>query len=302
MNKKISIIFAVFAIITIGLFFLWLKMPASGTKIKEVDPSAASKNTNNVTEQIETPTQTTPTPTPVEVEISSTADLPETSQEIQPAPNEAVVETAPSPTPPPLNKSDSYLKTSISELDNGQELVSLLVNEEIIRKVVRAVYGLSEGRVVQQFRPIHSPKGTFKAQTMGVKTTEDGQPLYRISRENEQRYASYIAAVSMINNTAFESLYQFYLPTFESAYAELGLTDGNFHSTLIKAIDVILNAPPVDSALILVQPTVAFKYQNSDIEKLPAAHKLMLRMGTENSEALKLELREIKRKLEDLNI
>lgn len=288
MNKKLPIIVAVFAVITAGLFFLWTKLPAPGTKTKPVAPIA-------VTPTIEATTLATPTPTAA-VSPTLTSNIKETPATTLPV-------ASPAPTPPPLNQSDAPLKDAITQLNNGAELVSLLVDEEIIRKIVRAVYGLSEGRIVQQFRPILSPKGVFQAKPIGIKsTTEDGQALYRMTRENEKRYSSFIAALSMVNNAAFEEIYLFYLPTLNNAYAELGVSEGDFHTTLIKAIDVILDAPPVDSALILVQPTVAYKYQNPELEKLSAAHKLLLRMGTENSEALKLELREIKQKLEALNI
>ncbi len=294
MNKKLPIIFAVFAALTAGLFFLWAKKPAPGSKTEPAAPIAAKQ-----TPTLEKTMLATPTPTTT-VEVSDeSANAVEAPAIGQPS---AQPVAPPTPTPPPLNKSDAHLKQAITQLNNGTELVSLLVDEEIVRKMVRAIYGISEGRVVQQFRPIRSPKGVFQAKPIGIKTTEDGQALYRMTRENEKRYSSFIAALSMVNNAAFEELYQFYLPTFDSAYAELGLNEGSFHSTLIKAINVILDAPPVDSALILVQPTVAYKYQDPELEKLSAVQKLLLRMGTENSEALKLELREIKQKLEALGI
>ncbi len=203
----------------------------------------------------------------------------------------------PSETPPPLNQSDEHLTTKLGSLNNGAELVSLLSKEESIRKIVRAIYGLSEGRVVREYRPISSPKGIFEAYKIGQQTEETEQELYRISRENDTRYSPYISLFSSLNTPALMTLYGFYLPTFEAAYQELGIGHGDFHSTLVKAVDVLLDAPVSQEAILLIQPSVMYKFSNPTLEKLPSAHKLMLRMGQENREALKLELRELRARL-----
>ena len=61
---------------------------------------------------------------------------------------------------PALNDSDSEILADLQKLDNSSELLKLLTQEEIARKIVRAVYGLSEGRLVKRFRPMASPEGS----------------------------------------------------------------------------------------------------------------------------------------------
>ncbi len=202
------------------------------------------------------------------------------------------------PTPPPLNNSDASLTNDLANIPSGDELSSMLTNEEVIRKVVRAVYGLSQGRIVRQYRPITSPKGQFISQKIGQQTADSQQELYRIARENYARYENYVSLFAAINSDALITLYRFYLPTFETAYQELGIGKGDFHSTALKAIDVLLDAPSPQEAVLLIQPSVAYTFADPALEKLPQAHKLMLRMGQENSEALKLELEALKEKLE----
>ena len=167
----------------------------------------------------------------------------------------------------------------------------------MVRKLVRAIYGLSEGRIVREYRPIKSPPGTTVANKIGQQN-EEQQELYRISRNNSARYTPYVSLFSLLNNEATLALYEFYRPLFEQAYEELGTGEGDFHSTLIKGIDVLLNAPEVDSAMLLVQPSVFYQFQDPTLEALPSAHKLMLRMGVENREALKLELKKLRDRLQ----
>ncbi len=220
-----------------------------------------------------------------------------------PTPKAATKTNAPTPTPtpsetpPPLNQSDEHLASKLRTLNNGSELVSLLSAEESVRKIVRAIYGLSEGRIVREYRPITSPKGVFNAYKIGQQTKDTEQELYRVSRENDARYSSYISLFASINTPALIALYELYLPTFEVAYQELGVGHGDFHNTLIKAIDVLLDAPVTQDAILLIQPSVMYKYSDPALEKLPSAHKLMLRMGQENREALKLELKALKTRL-----
>lgn len=221
-----------------------------------------------------------PTPEPVETPVSMTTPAPE-----------------PTP-PPPLDDSDDHVKKSIGTLSGAQEIMALLTDEEILRKTVRAVHGLSEGRVVKEFRPVASPEGIFLVRPTNQRNP-DNQALYRISRENYARYSRYISVFSLVNNDALVSLYKFYLPALEAAYDELGLPEGDFHGTLLKAIDVMLDAPEVNEALVLTR-SVMFKYEDPNIEKLPSVHKLMLRMGGANQEALKLELKSFRERLVNL--
>jgi len=257
----------------VGIFF-WLREPANDPKIEPelVRPS---------------PTGTPEVPANIELEqkqgISETSNIAEKLQ----------------PTPPPLNESDPHIVAKMSQSAQWSNLAKMLTEEEIVRKTVRAVYGLSEGRIVREYRPIVSPKGKMQANKIGRQTDEE-QELFRISRENYARYTPFISLFSLLNNETAAELYQLYLPLFEQAYGELGTEEGSFHSTLLKAIDVLLAAPEIDSAMLLIQPSVAFKFEDPELEKLPSAHKLMLRMGQENSEVLKLELKKFKAMIAEL--
>ncbi len=248
------------------------------------------------------PSKPEPAPTPVAIPTlsPSIAPTPSLSPTATPTPYVATPTPTPVPTPPPLNNSDAQVKADLTKTPSGAELASMLTDEEVVRKVVRAVYGLSQGRIVRQYRPITSPKGQFVSQKIGQQTRDTEQELYRISRENYARYANYVSLFAALNTDALVSLYEFYLPTFESAYQELGIGQGNFHSTALKAIDVLLDTPTSQEAILLVQPSVMYQFADPSLEKLPQAHKLMLRMGQENSEALKLELETLKERLEKI--
>lgn len=277
MNKKNSII--VLSILLIGiaaLFVLWQTQNRG-------DASNSSPVVIPILQAMPITTPiTTPTATPT-VEPQPTAP--------------PLITPQPQPTAPPLNDSDADISSRLHQLKDGAELLAFVTDEEIVRKMVRAVFGLSEGRIVKEYRPLTSPKGQFSTIKIGQQTENTQQELYRISRDNYSRYANYISLFASVNSAELITLYRFYLPTLESAYQELGIDKGNFHNTLITAIDVLLNTPESQDAILLVQPSVMYKFSDPELEKLPSAHKLMLRMGQENREALKLELSLTKERL-----
>ncbi|MFT5083521.1 MAG: hypothetical protein ACI9Y1_001566 [Lentisphaeria bacterium] len=234
-------------------------------------------------EVVTIPQSPTPTPT-LEPTTEPIATEIESIKEDIPAPRLA----------PALDESDAEIISDFQLLPQATEAISLIDKNEIARKMVRAIYGLSEGKIIKEFRPIKSPEGIFLAKKIGRQTEDNQQEMYRISRENHERYSRYISAFSFINDSLLIDFYHFYSPVLEKSYNELGVGSGNFHDTLIKAVDIILDAPQEDTAILLVQPSVMYKYHDAEMEKLPNVYKLMLRMGPENSEALKLELKKFR--------
>lgn len=276
MNKKNSII--VLSILLIGVAALVL-LRETFTKEAPLKPVPISTPTPTLEPQ--------PTSTPL-VTLEATQ------------PSQALETPEPRPTAPPLNESDAHIQSRLGNTPTGTELLSFLTDEEIVRKVVRAVYGLSEGRIVKEYRPISSPEKRFSTVKIGQQTEDSQQELYRISKDNHTRYEKHIALLAAINNPLMITFYQFYRPTLEAAYQELGIRQGDFHGSLIKAIDLLLSTPEPLGDLLLVRPTVMYKYSDPALEKLPSAHKLMIRMGQKNRDALKLELRVLKERLEQL--
>ncbi len=274
MNKKNSII--VLSILLIGIAALVL-LRATLNKEEPLKPVPLS------------------TPTPEPRATLTPIPTPDFKHPIQ-----ALVTPEPQPTAPPLNDSDAHIQSRLGDIPKGAEILSFLTNEEIVRKVVRAVYGLGEGRVVKEYRPIASPEKRFSTIKIGQQTEDTQQELYRISQDNYARYEKHIALLAAINSPQLITLYQFYRPTLEAAYQELGVRQGDFHGSLIKAINLLLNTPESLDDLLLVRPSVVYKYSNPTLEKLPSAHKLMLRMGQKNRGALKLELHVLKERLEQL--
>lgn len=164
---------------------------------------------------------------------------------------------------------DSYLAQS-----PAAQLGQWLVPEHKIRKFVRAVNALEEGKLVSQYRPTLPPETPFKAEPHGEQ--------WRLSEANFTRYEPYISALEQAGPEQLMALYQHYSPLLEQAYQELGVDKGSFEEVTRGALKQIINTPNVEGPVTLSTKSVVFHYQDQELEQLPELHKLLIRMGPEN--------------------
>ncbi|GGY62376.1 hypothetical protein GCM10011613_02320 [Cellvibrio zantedeschiae] len=237
-----------------------------------------------------------PSPAPIQPGVA-----PEVASTAKPVYDEP--EPAPAPIPlPDLDQSDAAVLAALKALNiNG--LVEMIIPQEILRKFVRAVGILEEGKVITEYRPIASPQGAFVADSFNVKVSggelgeQQDVEQFRVSPKNYLRYTMFVQVISALDSDASIALYKRYYPLLNRAYQELGLGKGNFHSVLIRAIDKVLAAPDAGGEMLLIHPKVYYQFADPALENLPDAHKLMLRMGPDNAAKVKESLRNIRIKL-----
>ena len=209
----------------------------------------------------------------------------------------------PAPKPlPELEQSDAAVLDALREL-NVNGLVEMIIPQEILRKFVRAVNVLDEGKIITEYRPVASPQGAFVADSFNVKVSggelgeQQDAEQFRVSPKNYLRYTLFVQVISALDSDSAVALYRHYYPLLNRAHQELGLSKDNFHSVLIRAIDKVLAAPDGSGDLILIRPKVYFEFADPVLEKLPDAHKLMLRMGPDNAAKVKASLKNARVKL-----
>jgi len=211
--------------------------------------------------------------------------------------------TTPAPQPlPELDQSDATVLTALKDL-NVNGLVEMIIPQEILRKFVRAVNVLDEGKVITEYRPVASPQGAFVADSFNVRVSggelgeQQDAEQFRVSPKSYLRYTLFVQVISALDSDSAVSLYRHYYPLLNRAHQELGMSKDNFHSVLIRAIDRVLAAPDASGDLILIRPKVYFEFADPALEKSPDVHKLMLRMGPDNSAKIKASLKNARVKL-----
>jgi len=213
----------------------------------------------------------------------------------------------PTPTPKPLpslGDSDTSVKEDLSALDSN--LVSVLVNDELLRKFVRAVLALSDGNIVQNYRPVNSPSGALLVDDAGQIGDEH---QFTISADNFARYNKYLQILLEIKPHSAARLYRYYYPLLQEAYEELGLPEKSFNTVMLKAIDNMLSQPSIsgypyyaDAAVSekLHQPSVMYLYTDPRLEKLSGVEKLKMRMGPANAKKFEAWIKKMQVELQGM--
>jgi len=186
---------------------------------------------------------------------------------------------------PSLTDSDSFVFESLRTLQNGMALIELLADDQVVRKFVVFVENISRGEFPQTGLP-------YKAlgQEMPVREIDDN--LFVMEQVAHSRFDQVVEVFVETDTEAASSIYRMFSPLFQQAYAEIGFRNVSFDETLRSAINNVLQTTNMQGPYQLVKPSVMYLYADSSIENLAEVHKQLLRIGPDNTSALKAKLRE----------
>ena len=186
---------------------------------------------------------------------------------------------------PDLNESDKALGDALAAAGDVA-LVQYLVPESLIRHIVVTVDNLPRQKVTVDKRPVSATPGSFAA---------DGDELHAtLDTRNFQRYTPLVALVRKADVPRLVAVYTRFYPLFQTAYQDLGYPSGYFNDRLVKVIDLLLATPQVPAPIELVRPNVMYVFADPQLESLPAGQKVLIRMGPDNTAAVKAKLMELR--------
>ena len=189
---------------------------------------------------------------------------------------------------PTLNDSDPVVVAKLDEY-LGDAAMSLVLNDDVIRRGVVFIDNLAKGKVATKHTPVAKLEEGFRVNEGDILT---------IDPNSYERYTPYVKVLTSMSAAQAVRLYEEYKPLINSAYTEIGYGDDEFTQTLEDAIDLLLDTPEPKGSLPLLRDSVTYQYAFSEWEQLPAAQKQLLRMGPENMKKVKAALRNIKAELE----
>jgi hypothetical protein len=219
------------------------------------------------------------------------------SPEVSPTPSPSPTETLyPVPTEtgeansklPAVDESDDTIVGDLSRLIGKASFGAIFNPKNMVRRIVVSVDNASKhAQISQEFSP-------FKPLEKGFQTAGKNDAL-TIAETNSKRYSPYVSLARTVDTEKLSKLYIHFYPLLQSAYQDLGVK-GYFNDRLIAAIDVILATPEINTPIKLVRAPIhpVYKFADEKLEALPAAQKVLLRMGAENAVILKVKLRELR--------
>ncbi len=219
------------------------------------------------TEVSETPAVTTPTDT------NATPVEPQVPAEIVPS----------------LPESDAFVHQKALALISNNVVGSSLVNQDIIRQFVVFVDNLAQGELTRKVSPIKGPEKLFTV-------SEITNKVY-LNPESYHRYDAYATVIANMDEQSLMHTYKQLTPLFDEAFAELGYSNAKFNDRMLQAIKVMLAAPIIEEPIELSSISVNYRFVDPNLEALPSAQKLFIRMGPENTRKVKAALRKMENQL-----
>lgn len=219
-----------------------------------------------------------PEPPLTEAPAEIPAQQDETAAPVDPLAENPADQLKPPPKLPPLDRSDADVIGFLLEASEGG-FQSWLIQEHLIRKFVRAMNALEEGKLVSQYRPFNDPEIPFKASNSGE--------TWRIDINNFERYTPYLTSLEQVGPERLAKIYEHYYPLLQQAYEELGVKKGDFRQVTVRALTRITKAPMPPQDAALSRPSVTYRFSAADLEQRSPVEKLLFRMGPENAQRLK---------------
>lgn len=288
-KKKAWLLIVIIVFLIIAIVIAW---QFTGKQEKPViDDSAVSKPIPVITPEVKI----------IEKEIEPT--IPEPAIEI--TPDEPEIDVPIETNLPLLNESDEWLKIKLPEITWRKELLSLIIDEDMIRRFVVFTDNFAQGNIAYEHSPFVLPDNKFKPvnkviefESIDQSKTEkkEQQGVWQWNENASKRFGLY---VELIRSMDSETLVEWYIelkPLIDEAYSELGYDD-DFTDVLQNAITHVLDMELPTSTMELIQPSVMYKFADSELENLSDSDKLLLRLGKENLLVMKSVLLEIHEKL-----
>jgi hypothetical protein len=186
---------------------------------------------------------------------------------------------------PPLDETDSLVRTMIGQLSSHPTVAAWLTTDGLLVNFVVVTNKVARGETpirdlgvlgpVPQFRP-RSAKGTLL-----------------LDSSSYRRYDRYAEAVSSLDARGTARLYTTLKPRINDAYHRLGEPTADFSPVLERAITELLAVPVVEEPIELVPKGLGYGFADPKLESLTAAQKQLLRMGPRNVQSIQAKLREV---------
>ncbi|MCL2917110.1 DUF3014 domain-containing protein [Shewanella litorisediminis] len=239
---------------------------------------------------VEVPTeapQPTPLPEPVvtDIEPEPAPEAQSEPQVVTNAPEEKMSDVVVDPIPE-LAESDTFATQKAVALAGDLPVQPIIAQQDLVRHFVVFMDNLAEGQLARKQSPLKGPEAKFTVSEITAKTY--------LNPDSYKRYDLYANYIANLNEEKLLETYAQMTPMLEQAFDELGYDNVSFKERSLKAIDQLLAAPIIESPIELVTFSVNYKFADPELEALPPAQKLMIRMGPENSRKVKAALKKLR--------
>lgn len=227
----------------------------------------------------ETPIEQAPIEEPQQIVAAVDDDVVPTGE---PESNDETIAVEPLPA---LAESDDFIENKTLAIANGMKIAPMILKKDIARQFVVFVDNLAQGELVRKASPLKGPETEFSVSEITNKIF--------LNPDSYHRYDLYADFVAGLNEKDLVATYTELKPLFAEAFAELGYSDIDFDNRMQAMFTMVENAPIIEDPIELSSVTVNYHFADPNLEALPNAQKLLLRMGPENTRKIKAAVKKL---------
>lgn len=186
---------------------------------------------------------------------------------------------------PVLAESDDFVEAKTLAIANGMKIAPMILKKDIARQFVVFVDNLAQGDIVHKASPLKGPDTQFTVSEITNKTY--------LNPDGYHRYDLYANFIEGLNDKDLVATYIELKPLFAEAFTELGYSDIDFDKRMQQAFSMVASAPIIEDPIELSSISVNYKYVDPNLEALPSAQKLLIRMGPDNTRKIKAAIKKL---------
>ena len=185
---------------------------------------------------------------------------------------------------PVLADSDAWLRDVVGQLSENPQLMTWLLNDDLIRRLAATTTNLAQGESPRPHVRFLQPGSSFAV-------VEDGDRL-KVDPSSYKRYQTLVTVMTSLHVDGTARVYRNVKPLLDEAYRELGYPSGDFDIVAAQAVRVLLETPVIEGVEV-ERFASSFKYADARLEGLSEAQKHFLRLGPENLRAIQDHVRRV---------
>ena len=184
---------------------------------------------------------------------------------------------------PKLSESDLFVRDLLRELSTHAGVLSFLVTDSLVRKIVAVVINIAEGENPARHFLHLMPEKSFSIIRKPMSVS--------IDPDSYKRYDVLTSGFTSISTEGLVSIYRDSKPLIDEAFAELGYENREFEESLARAISILLKTPVVEQNVGLYADSVNYTFVDQKLETLSFSQKLLFRMGPANTRKVQQKIR-----------
>ncbi|AZG33930.1 DUF3014 domain-containing protein [Shewanella psychromarinicola] len=205
-----------------------------------------------------------------------------TTDDVVPTGESAAATIEPLPT---LDESDDFVEAKTLAIANGMKIAPMILKKDIARQFVVFVDNLAQGNMVRKASPLKGPDTKFTV-------SEITNKIY-LNPDSYHRYDLYANFIEELSDKDLISTYNELKPLFAEAFTELGYSNIDFDTRMQQVFSMVADTPIIEDPIELSSISVNYKYVDPNLEALPNAQKLLIRMGPENARKIKAAVKKL---------